>query len=95
MTATELAVISQIVIFLMKKPLLPVSREENHISYSTTLEWQNYTVQLATARVDILEEIIIPEEQISEEECKELEKLRKESLKRENVRWVEIKKELQ
>ena len=45
-------------------------------------------------KLDMLEEIIIPEEQVSEEERKELEKLREESLKGENVRWEEIKKEL-
>lgn len=44
--------------------------------------------------LDMLEEIIIPEELISQEERKELKKLRKESLKGENVRWDEIKKEL-
>ena len=45
-------------------------------------------------KIDMLEEIIIPEEQVSEEERKELEKLREESLKGENIRWDEIKKKL-
>lgn len=49
---------------------------------------------LPIRKLDILEEIIIPEEHISEEEYKELEKLKEESLKGENVRWDEIKNEL-
>lgn len=45
-------------------------------------------------KLDMLEEIIIPEEEVSEEERKELERLREESIKGENVGWEEIKKEM-
>lgn len=45
-------------------------------------------------KIDLLEEIIIPEEKINNEELKEIEMLKKESLKGENIKWDDLKKEL-
>jgi hypothetical protein len=45
-------------------------------------------------KLDMLEEIIVPEEEISPEELEEIEELKKESLDGESVRWEEIKKDL-
>jgi hypothetical protein len=45
-------------------------------------------------KLDMLEEIIVPEEEISSEELEEIEELKKESLEGESVRWEEIKKDL-
>ncbi|MBU7017457.1 MAG: hypothetical protein HXS44_08105 [Theionarchaea archaeon] len=45
-------------------------------------------------KLDLLEEILIPEEKISEKERKEIQKLREECLKGEAVRWEEVEKEL-
>ena len=45
-------------------------------------------------KLDMLEEIIVPEEEISSEELEEIEELKKESLEGESVRWEKIKKDL-
>ena len=45
-------------------------------------------------KLDMLEEILIPEEKISEEEREEIKKLREECLKGEAVKWEEVRKEL-
>ena len=45
-------------------------------------------------KLDMLEEIIVPEEEISSEELEEIEELKMESLEGESVGWEEIKKDL-
>ena len=45
-------------------------------------------------KLDMLEEIIVPEEEISSEELEEIEELKKGSLEGKSVRWEEIKKNL-
>ncbi len=45
-------------------------------------------------KLDMLEEMLIPEEKVSEKEHEEIKRLREECLKGEAVEWEEVKKEL-